>query len=77
MWTKKDLLGIKDLSKEEILTILHKAVQLKSIIDDDNENNKQLEAFKKETSMRKRIPGFDQTRNPFSLHYGVSLLNGE
>ena len=43
MWTKKDLLGIKDLTKEEIITILDKAEQLKPLIDDNNKRNKELE----------------------------------
>lgn len=43
MWTKKDLLGLRDLTKEEILTILNTAKDMKPIIDNKTLSNNNLE----------------------------------
>lgn len=42
MWEKKDLLGIKDLTKDEILEILYLARDMKPIIDNKALNKNQL-----------------------------------
>lgn len=72
---KKDLLGLKDLSKEDILTILENAKNMKKIVLSDN---KQIDNLKGKTVVTLFYENSTRTRLSFELagkYMGASVAN--